>query len=107
MAANARAGRAPRWRSMSSSSPAAPTIAAPRSFLDTLRRIARLAAPYFKSEEKWRARAMLFAIVALNLGYVYVAVLGNQWYGRFYDALQNKDSVVFWREISVFGWIAF
>lgn len=50
---------------------------------------------------------MLFAIVALNLGYVYVAVLFNQWYGRFYDGLQNKDSVVFWREIGVFGWIAF
>ena len=93
---------------MSSSNPAVLPIATPkRSFLDTLRRIARLAAPYFKSEEKWRARAMLFAIVALNLGYVYVAVLGNQWYGRFYDALQNKDSVVFWREIGVFGWIAF
>jgi hypothetical protein len=35
------------------------------------------------------------------------AVLGNQWYGRFYDALQNKDAVVFWREVGVFGWIAF
>ena len=77
------------------------------SFLDTLRRIGRLAAPYFRSDEKWKARALLLAIVALNLGYVYVAVLGNQWYGRFYDALQNKDSAVFWREIGVFGWIAF
>ena len=76
-------------------------------FLSTLRRILSLAAPYFRSEEKWRARFMLLGIVALNLSYVYVAVLGNQWYGRFYDALQNKDSVVFWREIGVFGWIAF
>jgi len=50
---------------------------------------------------------MLLGIVALNLSYVYVAVLGNQWYGRFYDALQNKDSAIFWREIGVFGWIAF
>jgi len=74
----------------------------------TLRRIGALAAPYFgRSEERWIARAMLLAIVALNLGYVYVAVLGNQWYGRFYDALQNKDAAVFWREIGVFGWIAF
>jgi len=77
------------------------------SMLTTLRRIGALAAPYFKSEEKWKARGMLAAIVALNLGYVYVAVLGNQWYGRFYDALQNKDAGIFWREIGVFGWIAF
>lgn len=77
------------------------------SFIQVLRRVFRLAAPYFKSEEKWRARAMLVAIVALNLFYVYVAVLGNQWYGRFYDALQNKDVVAFWREVRVFGWIAF
>ncbi|MDM0056044.1 ABC transporter ATP-binding protein/permease [Variovorax fucosicus] len=85
-----------------------PTPLPPKSSLPaTLRRIFRLAAPYFRSEEKWRARGMLLAIVALNLGYVYVAVLANQWYGRFYDALQNKDAAVFWREIGVFGWIAF
>ena len=88
---------------ISADSPAAPA----RSFLATLRRIGKLAAPYFRSEEKWKARALLFAIVALNLGYVYVAVLGNQWYGRFYDALQNKNAAIFWREIGVFGWIAF
>ena len=78
-----------------------------RSFLQVLRRVFALAAPYFRSEEKWRARLMLLGIVALNLFYVYVAVLGNQWYGRFYDALQNKDAVSFWREVRVFGWIAF
>jgi putative ATP-binding cassette transporter len=77
------------------------------TLIQVLRRVFTLAAPYFRSEEKWRARTMLLAIVALNLFYVYVAVLGNQWYGRFYDALQNKDSVTFWREVGVFGWIAF
>jgi putative ATP-binding cassette transporter len=34
-------------------------------------------------------------------------VLGNEWYGRFYDALQNKNAVAFWHEIGVFCWIAF
>ena len=77
------------------------------SFVQVLRRVFKLAAPYFQSEEKWRARAMLLTIVALNLFYVYVAVLGNEWYGRFYDALQNKNAVVFWHEVGVFGWIAF
>ena len=77
------------------------------TFAQVLKRVFALSAPYFRSEEKWRARVMLLGIVALNLFYVYVAVLGNEWYGRFYDALQNKDSVAFWREVGVFGWIAF
>ncbi|NVM92732.1 putative ATP-binding cassette transporter [Variovorax sp. SG517] len=77
------------------------------SFIQVLRRVFRLAAPYFKSEEKWRARTMFAAIVALNLAYVYALVLFNQWYGRFYDGLQNKDVTVFWREIRVFLVLAF
>ncbi|WP_418119269.1 ABC transporter ATP-binding protein/permease [Variovorax sp. 350MFTsu5.1] len=77
------------------------------SFIQVLRRVFRLAAPYFQSEEKWRARSMFAAIVALNLAYVYALVLFNQWYGRFYDGLQNKDVTVFWREIRVFLVLAF
>lgn len=72
----------------------------------TLGRIAALAAPYFRSEDKWRARLLLAAIVALNLGGVFMLVLNNQWYARFYDALQNKNQAVFWREIVYFCWIA-
>ncbi|MBS0453634.1 MAG: ABC transporter ATP-binding protein/permease [Proteobacteria bacterium] len=85
------------------------TAQAPHTSLwTTMRRIAALAAPYFsRSEERWMARAMLVVVVALNLALVYVLVLGNQWYGRFYDALQNKDAAIFWKEIGVFGWIAF
>lgn len=77
------------------------------SFMQVLRRVFRLAAPYFQSEEKWRARGMFAAIVALNLAYVYALVLFNQWYGRFYDGLQNKDATVFWREVRVFAVLAF
>ena len=91
------------------SSVPSPTIAARAgAFVQVLRRVLRLAAPYFSSdEEKWRARLMFAGIVALNLAYVYALVLFNQWYGRFYDGLQNKDAVVFWREIRVFAWLAF
>jgi len=78
-----------------------------RTFLQDLRRILALAAPYFSSEEKWRARIMFTAIVALNLAYVYALVLFNDWYGRFYNGLQNKDVTVFWREIRVFCVLAF
>lgn len=76
------------------------------SFLDTLRRVGRLTAPYFRSEEKWKARALLVAIVALNLGAVYMLVQINEWYRVFYDALQNKDQAVFWQQIVRFCWLA-
>jgi vitamin B12/bleomycin/antimicrobial peptide transport system ATP-binding/permease protein len=66
-----------------------------------------LAAPYFASEEKWKARGLLAAVVALNLGWVYLLVLFNDWYRLFYDALQNKDQAVFWEQLGRFTYIAF
>ena len=77
------------------------------SFRVFVRRVVYLSMPYFRSEEKWKARALFAAIVALNLSSVYLAVLFNDWYGRFYDALQNKDEAVFWVEITKFAYIAF
>ncbi len=70
-------------------------------------KVTRLALPYFQSEEKWKARALLAAIVALNLGAVYMLVLLNEWNRVFYDALQNKDAEVFWRELGRFTYLAF
>ncbi len=72
----------------------------------TVRRVASLTAPYFRSEEKWKARGLLLAIVALNLGAVYMLVQINEWYRVFYDALQNKDQAVFWQQIVRFCWLA-
>ena len=66
-----------------------------------------LSRPYFHSQEKWRARGLLAAIVALNLGGVYLLVLYNDWYRVFYDALQNKDQAVFWQQLGRFTYIAF
>ena len=77
------------------------------SMLATLRRIGALAAPYFRSEDRWKARGLLLVIIVLNLGTVYMAVLNNQWFGRFYNALENRDQAVFWRELGFFCWIAF
>ena len=76
------------------------------TFLDTLRRVGRLAAPYFRSEEKWKARALLAGVVALNLGTVYVSVLINDWSRVFYDALQAKNEPVFWTQLLRFTYIA-
>src|SRR6218665_3223160 len=70
-------------------------------------RIWRLSIPYFQSEDKWRARALLAGIVLLNLGGVWLLVQFNNWYGVFYDALQNKDQAVFWQQLGRFVLIAF
>lgn len=71
-----------------------------------LHRVWALARPFFSSEQRWQARALLAAIVALNLGTVYMLVLINDWNRLFYDALQNKDQAVFWRELGRFAWLA-
>lgn len=39
----------------------------------------QLIKPFWVSEEKLRAWAMLIAIIALSLGLVYISVLINQW----------------------------
>ena len=65
-----------------------------------------LSHPYFSSEDRVKAWALLVSIVALNLGAVYMLVLLNEWNRLFYDALQNKDHVVFWRELWHFVWLA-
>lgn len=66
----------------------------------------RLSQPYFSSDEKWRARTLLAAIVLLNLGAVGMLVLINDWNRLFYDALQNKDAEVFWVQLLRFTYLA-
>ena len=70
-------------------------------------RVWALSAPYFRSEEKWKARGLLAAIVALNLAAVYTLVLLNEWNRVFYDALQVKDQAVFWTQLVRFTYLAF
>lgn len=62
--------------------------------------------PYWFSEDRWAARALLFAVVALNLGTVYINVLLNKWNNTFYDALQDKDYSVFLHQLIRFSWLA-
>ena len=51
----------------------------------------RLALPYFRSEERWQARALLAAIVTLNLAAVGMNVILSFWNRAFYNSLQDKD----------------
>jgi len=78
-----------------------------RSFRQFAGKVGSLSLPYFLSDEKWRARALLAAIVLLNLAAVYMLVLINEWNRVFYDALQNRDAPVFWRELGRFTYLAF
>ncbi len=77
------------------------------AFRQFARRAGALSAPYFRSEDKWKARGLLAAIVLLNLGAVYMLVLLNEWNRVFYDALQNKDAAVFWTQLGRFTYLAF
>ncbi|WP_029526018.1 ABC transporter ATP-binding protein/permease [Polaromonas glacialis] len=78
-----------------------------RDFNHFKNRVWALSAPYFRSEDKWKARGLLAAIVLLNLGAVYMLVLLNEWNRVFYDALQNKDAAVFWTQLARFTYLAF
>ncbi|RYI99385.1 MAG: ABC transporter ATP-binding protein/permease, partial [Acetobacteraceae bacterium] len=56
----------------------------------------RLAGPYWRSEERWRARLLLGVVVALNLSLVGMSVLLSYWNREFFNSLQEKDAGAFW-----------
>jgi putative ATP-binding cassette transporter len=74
---------------------------------DTVRKVWALTTPYFGSDEKWKARALLAAIVALNLAAVYMLVLINDWNRTFYDALEKRDQAEFWNQLLRWSYLAF
>ena len=73
----------------------------------TTRKVWALTTPFFSSEQKWKARGLLAAIVLLNLGAVYMLVLLNDWNRLFYDALEKRDQPVFWAQLLRFTYLAF
>jgi putative ATP-binding cassette transporter len=62
----------------------------------------RIAAPYFRSEDKFAGRLLLAAVIAIELTVVAINVLLNEWNNRFYNALQEKSWDGFVREIGIF-----
>ena len=72
----------------------------------TLATIWRLAAPYFRGEDRWAGRLLLGAVVAIELGIVAINVILNQWYNRFYNTLQDRDWNAFVDALLFFAVIA-
>jgi vitamin B12/bleomycin/antimicrobial peptide transport system ATP-binding/permease protein len=72
----------------------------------TLATVWRIAAPYFRSEDKLAGRVLLAAVILIELSLVFINVLLNQWNNRFYNALQEKNWDGFIREIGIFSLLA-
>ena len=68
----------------------------------TLAIVWRIAIPYFRSEDKVAGRSLLAAVIAIELSLVAIDVLVNQWYNRFYNALQDRNWSTFTWELGVF-----
>jgi len=66
----------------------------------------RLAVPYFRSEDRRAGRTLLAAVIACELSIVGINVLVNQWYNRFYNALQERNWDAFVSEIKIFCLLA-
>jgi len=62
-----------------------------KRLLSTLATIWRLSIPYFRSEDRWPGRILLGAVIGIELSVVAINVILNQWYNRFYNALQQRD----------------
>jgi putative ATP-binding cassette transporter len=93
------------------------------SFLGTIRQITKLADPFFEArdigtvelpfglsfrvQERYVAHALLFILLAINIGQVLATVLLNQWNNRFYTALQERAEATFWIELRYFTIVAF
>jgi putative ATP-binding cassette transporter len=68
----------------------------------TLAAVWRIAAPYFRSEDRWAGRGLLAAVITLELGGVFLTVLFNRWNNVFYNALQERNQAVFWYQLGYF-----
>lgn len=62
-----------------------------KNVIFALRTFFRLALPYFRSEDRWRARALLIGVVGSELFVVYVAVQATEWSGAFFNAIEARN----------------
>ena len=77
-----------------------------RGIIATLATVWRIAIPYFRSEDRWAGRALLAAVIAIELSIVGLTVLLNSWNARFYNALQDKNWDAFVYQLGYFSILA-
>ena len=73
-----------------------------RPTLNTTGAVWRLARSYWTSEERWSGWGLLIAVVALNLGNVYISIQINEWNKAFYNALQFFNRGEMFRQLGIF-----
>jgi putative ATP-binding cassette transporter len=77
-----------------------------RRVLDILTTFYRLAAPYFRSEDRWHARLLLGAVIASEFGVVYAIVVFNIWNAYFFNAIETRSWDDFVYALFLFSGIA-
>ncbi|HEY6258343.1 MAG TPA: ABC transporter ATP-binding protein/permease [Xanthobacteraceae bacterium] len=77
-----------------------------RSTRNVLKEAWAITRPYWFSEERWVARGLLVAVLAINLIDVAITVRLNQWRNDFYNALQNYDEAAFFYQLGLFAVLA-
>ncbi len=71
-----------------------------------LRAFWALTKPFWVSEKRVKALALLVTVVALVLGLVYMEVQFNYWNRDFYNTFENRDQGEFFRQLGKFGLLA-
>jgi putative ATP-binding cassette transporter len=56
-----------------------------------LRTFLWLALPFFRSDDKWRARGLLAGVIGAELSVVFLAVVVSYWQAGFFNALEARD----------------
>ncbi len=77
-----------------------------RTKLGMLKEAWSIARPYWFSEERWVARGLLTAVLAINLLQVWINVRLNSWRNDFYNSLQNYDEGAFFYQLGLFAVLA-
>jgi putative ATP-binding cassette transporter len=62
-----------------------------KKLASTIASIWGLSIPYFRSDDRWAGRALLGAVIVIELSLVAIQVILNEWYNRFYNTLQDHN----------------
>jgi vitamin B12/bleomycin/antimicrobial peptide transport system ATP-binding/permease protein len=73
---------------------------------NVLRDAWRIARPYWFSDDRWAARGLLAAVLALSFAQVWINVRLNSWRNDFYNTLQEYDKGGFFLQIGIFAALA-